>query len=158
MAALRQQLWNAFLADEVQRTNDDQIVVLVIQQLLDLPDPVDVTVQDDRLMQFIVVLHVGEQIVFEEFDIAVAPGIDQVVHDVREVHAFRQRLNEHVALRPGRQAVQNFQLLAGGFQPSYFLVITLGILGQVKFNSVHWTETDAHQHHYFNRNCCVPWF
>ncbi len=83
----------------MQRADDDQVVVVIVQQLANLRYPPPVSLCDERLVQFRVPGDTFEQPAFQGGDIAVAPGANHLIDRFRNFSAVLQRLQQHIALR-----------------------------------------------------------
>ncbi len=61
MPWFREQAWNAGIADQVQRADDNQVVVRIVKEFADLRRPATIACRDQYLVQLFVAGETVEQ-------------------------------------------------------------------------------------------------
>ncbi len=155
-AALLEQLRYAVFADQVQRTDDDQVILALREQCVDRVDPKPVAACHDCVIELRVPGDILEQRSFEIVNVTRTPGQNQIVHEVLDGSAFRQGLHQQVPLRVDREPVEIRELLFHGLESEYFLAVARRFLQQVHLDTVRRVETDAGQGQLLDRDRRQP--
>lgn len=131
VAGLLQHLDQAIAADQVQRTDDDQIILRFLQQARDRGHPPAIAIRGEQAEQLRVLRRALAQQPFELPHVPRTPGGYDGVGRVRGIVGVVEHVKQEAALLFDRQAREDSELLIYGFEPDDRLVIDRGALREL---------------------------
>src|SRR5689334_9461967 len=144
VAARFRQLEQAAVADEMQRADDDQVVLVALQQLLDLRHPALVAIGDQRAIEhrrdFVFIAQERRELL----RIAGAPRAEQRVRLAFHLVHFFERQVEELRLIGDREVREQTELLVERFEAGDFLVIRLGLAFELLLDALLRIEAELH--------------